>query len=202
MSGRGPYQSKRTQTRRRLLRAGLAVVAEGGTGALNVARVAGAADVVPGTFYNYFDGRDDLLAALVDVSASALELQAGALETAGDEPAARLAAMAAQLLGTVERDPLAVRAFVALVADVPAFEDRARELVASTLEAGRAAGRFALEAGAATADAVLAVAVQAARSRLAGRTGAGDDRSTIRLILRLVGLPEGEVDATLAALRS
>ena len=62
---------KRERTRRQLLEAGLRVLAAKGQG-LSVSDVVAEAEVSNGTFYNYFDDREQLLAALAEHSALSL----------------------------------------------------------------------------------------------------------------------------------
>src|SRR5690348_8592934 len=60
------YERARSRTRSQLIAAGKQVMAERGIEGATIADVAAAADVSPGTFYNYFADVPDLLDAVVD----------------------------------------------------------------------------------------------------------------------------------------
>ena len=104
---------KRARTRARLIDAGLLVLATRGD-AMTVTDVVVEAGVSNGTFYNYFDGIDDLRVVLAErVGVSIAE--AAAAEPI-DDPAERFADATARLLVMAEVDPTWGRAFLQLSA--------------------------------------------------------------------------------------
>ena len=64
--GVGRLEKKRRATRSRLLEAAHAVMTEKGVDAATIREITDEADVGFGTFYNYFETKDDLAAALLD----------------------------------------------------------------------------------------------------------------------------------------
>ncbi|HEY3831016.1 MAG TPA: TetR/AcrR family transcriptional regulator [Acidimicrobiia bacterium] len=76
-----------TETRVRLLDAGLAVFAERGYHAARVDDIVRAAETSHGTFYLYFANKEELLRDLATVCAADLRLAASALQTDGASPA-------------------------------------------------------------------------------------------------------------------
>ena len=63
--GPGRNERRKARTRGALLAAGQRLFGEQGFDATTVAEIADAADVAIGSFYNYFDTKDELLAALL-----------------------------------------------------------------------------------------------------------------------------------------
>ena len=61
----GRNERRKARTRNALLAAGQRLFGERGFDATTVAEIAEAADVAIGSFYNYFDTKDELLAALL-----------------------------------------------------------------------------------------------------------------------------------------
>src|SRR3954466_8262519 len=81
-----------TETRRRLLDAGLAVFADRGYHAARVDDIVRAAETSHGTFYLYFSNKEELLRELATVCAHDLRSAATALHGDGDQLAAFIAA--------------------------------------------------------------------------------------------------------------
>jgi TetR/AcrR family transcriptional repressor of nem operon len=81
MASRTPTTEKGRQTRTRILQAAAALVAEKGTAATSLEDVEAEAGVGRSQLYHYFDGRDDLLRAVVDTTTDAvLGAQTGYLD--------------------------------------------------------------------------------------------------------------------------
>ena len=87
---------KRERTRRQLIAAGSAVLAEKGT-ALTISDVVARAEVSNGTFYNYFNDRDELIDALAEHSVISLAAES-ALQTTDQDPARRFAVATLRVL--------------------------------------------------------------------------------------------------------
>lgn len=200
--GSAGYPRKRARTRRQLVLAGMAALAEHGPDDLTVADVAGRAGVASGTFYNHFPSVRHLVDAIGDELATGVEIGRAHLDEVAHDPAARVAIGTRQLLALARVDPLAARAFVVLFAGVPAFRARIRRTVRSAVEAGVDAGRFADRSPSVVADAALGAVVQWIRTILGGvdSDGPGDDVERLRVALALVGMPAGRTDAVLRAI--
>lgn len=191
------YPRKRAQTRRRLLRAGMDVVARCGPGRATVGEVAAVAGVATGTFYNHFPSLADLLDALSEQLASAVEIGMVQLDAVEHDPAARVALATLQLLAVTEDDPVFGAAFLALVNNLPPFRARVRHLVHRAVQDGVGAGRFDVAPGTAVTDALLGAVLQSMRSRLLADADPSSANDVVALVLRLLGLPPDDIAATL-----
>ena len=149
------YPRKRAQTRGRLVRAGMEVLAGSGPEGATVGEIAQAAGVAAGTFYNHFPSMTDLVDAVCDELGTAVEIDQAALSAIEHDPATRVAIGTLQLLHTADRDPVASAAFVALVASRAAFRARVRSIVGGAIADGAGTGRFDVRAGQAATNAVL-----------------------------------------------
>ncbi len=121
-----PRPSKRERTRRKLLDAGLQVIADRGE-ALTASDVVAVADVSNGTFYNHFLDRDDFIRALARESLRAITEQS-ADDTEGTDPAWRFAVASTRVLDAGVRDPL----WGARPCDLPTARPRCRRRFNST----------------------------------------------------------------------
>ncbi len=187
---RGSYEQKRAQTRRRLVRAGMASFAERGAAATTVGEVAARADVVPGTFYNYFPTKEALVAEVVEQLVGGMERSAEQIRAITEDPADRLALAVIDLIEAAGRDELFGRTFVEFARHDPELRRRVRAVIDDGTTTGGATGRFAVAASATVTDAVLGTVLEAMQSRLRGRTGAGSGVATALLLLRMLGVDD------------
>lgn len=87
-------QALQMQRRRLLLEATMDAIHEHGLGSLTVAKIAGKADLSPGTINFHFDSKHALLlATLTQIAEEFEERIQGAVDESGDDPAARLLAL-------------------------------------------------------------------------------------------------------------
>ena len=107
-----PRLPKRERTRRKLLDAGLRVLAARGD-ALTASDVVAEADVSNGTFYNHFLDREDFVRALARASLEAITT-GSADDTDGADPAWRFAVASTRVLEAAVREPLWGRAVLRL----------------------------------------------------------------------------------------
>ena len=182
---------KRARTRRELVAAALDVIGERGE-AFSIGEVAERAGVSNGTFYNYFDDRDDLLAAIVPEAVTTLAID-GARAVQDDDPAARFAGITALVLAQVLTEPERWRVVIRLDAARSAVLDGEplRHLRAD-LDAGRASGRFAVGDTDAVIDVVVGTMLAAARRLLAGSAGPRHGAEVVELLLRSLGIDGAE----------
>jgi AcrR family transcriptional regulator len=195
--GHGGYPRKRARTRRHLLDAGIAAIAEHGPTGLTVGDIAARAGVASGTFYNHFPSLPHLVDAVTDELAGGVEIARSALEQVEHDPAGRVAIGTRQLLRLIRADPPSARAFVSLLVTGTAFRTRVRATVRAAIDDGIQAGRFVGRSTDVTTDAVLGTVVQWMRSALEGEAGPEPEPELLRMVLLVVGLPEGEVAAVL-----
>jgi AcrR family transcriptional regulator len=134
-------EARRTRTRERLLDAAESVIADKGFQAASIEDFVGAAGVSRGTFYNYFPTTTALLHALNIRVAGDLDRQLDRMDTAIEDPVARLAAALHTVAAAYQSNP--VRGWVALqlaASNVPrahAFEDRFANIYREAVALGR-----------------------------------------------------------------
>lgn len=192
------YTRKRQQTRKRLIAAGMVVLARNGPAGARVAEIAAEAGVATGTFYNHFPSLADLIDDVTGRLVTGVEIGDTTLAAIENDAAVRVAIGTHQLLSLVEDDPVAAAAFVRLLAAVPEFGTRVRTIVAGAVADGMATGRFPPADVETVADACLGSVVQWIRSLLAGEGGTADIADRLIIMSRLVGLDPGEAEAVVA----
>lgn len=131
---------KRERTRRQLIAAGSAVLAEKGE-ALTVSDVVARAEVSSGTFYNYFDDRDELIDALAEHSIISLAAES-ALETTDQDPARRFAVATFRVLVRATEDPDWGRVVLRLIDHRRSYSQEMGRHLREDLAAGLREGRF------------------------------------------------------------
>lgn len=197
------YPRKRTQTRNRLIRAGLQVIADRGPEAATVGEIAKTAGVAPGTFYNHFATLDDLIELISDLLSTGVEIGSETLDLIENDHVIRVAVGILQLLDMVETDPVAAAAFARLVASKPEFRARIRGVVSNAIASGVRANRFDVEPSQSATNAVVGAVVQSMRSRLLNEIDADAAPELARLALRVLGVPGPEtIDAVQRAMAS
>jgi AcrR family transcriptional regulator len=186
------YPRKRARTRRQLLVAAMAVLADHGPDGATVGEIARRAHVSPGTFYNHFEDLAALTDAVVDDLAAGVEIGSEQLQAVEHDAAARVAIGTRQLLDLAADEPDTARAFVALLATVPAFRDRIRSTVRGAIDDGIAQGRFERRPAAMTTDAVIGAVTQWMRTRLSGEHDRSPDTDHLEFILHVAGLRDDD----------
>ena len=144
--------NKRQRTRRKLLDAGLQVIAERGE-ALTASDVVLAADVSNGTFYNHFLDRDDFIQTLAHESLRAIT-DGSADDTEGADPAWRFAVATARVLDAAIRQPLWGRAVLRLSESPTPLHAAIQQHLRFDLSEGHRTGRFIYGADPVTIDLV------------------------------------------------
>lgn len=105
-------ESRRAQTRARLIEAAMTVIADKGPEAASIEDFVAAAGVSRGTFYNYFPAFEDLLHALNTEISEALDRALQPVRNRIDDPAVLLATVTHRILAAYTLDP--VRGWLAL----------------------------------------------------------------------------------------
>jgi len=183
---------KRARTRRLLIEAAVDVVGEQGAG-FAVSDVTDRAGVSNGTFYNYFDDREQLLGALVPELIGEFAVVSAA-SIRHDDPALQFAAVSASALRQAVVAPDRVRAVLRLDGARASFlRGDGLDHLRSDIRVGVASSRFEVpgadgEPGAATLDVVVG-ALLLAVERLIG-SGRDDDYAigVVAQLLRSLGL--------------
>lgn len=182
---------KKARTRQLLLGTAVGLLAERGEG-FSVGELVARAGVSPGTFYNHFADREQLLAALVPhlVERFAARLAA---EVNDPDPAVRFARITAAALDRVLGDTAAVKVALRLDAFTAALmADGPLAYLRRDLADGHAAGRFADPPDDATLDVVMGALTLAARRISDGERTPDYRRRVISQVLRSLGVEAGE----------
>lgn len=185
---------KKERTRRKLIAAGLRVLAEKGQG-LTVSDVVAEAEVSNGTFYNYFVDRDELLDALVEQST--LALAATAAKERIEDPAARFAVATARVLQHAVEDDTWARVMLRLASRPGSGIDFSRYLREDLAE-GFAQGRFEIGPDDATLDQVTGLIIMTIRRIAEGSATPDAPQQATQRGLRALGVSQTE-SARLAA---
>ena len=135
-----PRLGKRDRTRRKLIDAGMQVIAAHGE-ALTASDVVAAADVSNGTFYNHFVDRDDFIQTLARESLEAIS-EASADDTEGADPAWRFAVATTRVLDATTRQPLWGRAILRLAECPTPLHAGIQQYLRADLADGHRTGRF------------------------------------------------------------
>lgn len=179
---------KRERTRRRLMRAALAVLATRGVAAATAQEIAAAAEVANGTFYNYFASREALFEALSAWLTESL--------------CRHIAASYAHIGDGAERMAIGNRRYVLFAIDSPGWTrlmlgllDAGAPLARlvwpyprADLRLGVRQGRFRPLNERVAADLILGTVVQAMRTALAGEAGRAHASATATIVLRGLGM--------------
>ncbi|MDE2593335.1 MAG: helix-turn-helix transcriptional regulator [Burkholderiales bacterium] len=133
---------RRERMRRRLIESALHVFARKGVDATDIKDVAEQAQVSRGSFYNYFETNEELMAAVLEELGNELLVLVDTVVTQHDDPAERMALGLRMVLHTAQQHRLFAR-FVARVGIERAVGNSlAMNYVPRDIEAGVAAGRF------------------------------------------------------------
>ena len=97
-----------------------------------------------------------------------------------------------------DTDPASASTFVKLVGARPDFRERVRTIVSGAIVDGVEAGRFDVEVGNASTNAVLGATLQSMRSLILGETTSSEAPSVARLVLRLVGVEDQQIEPILS----
>lgn len=189
---------KRSRTRQTLLDAALHVLAESGEG-FSLTEVATRAGVSHGTFYNYFEDREELMAALVPYSVEAFAVRSGQ-DVGSTDPAVKFAVISARALRTAIDSPNTMRVALrieavqrALVVNGPLSYLRA------DLVQGHTSGRFTVAPDDGTLDVILGAMLLAGRRGVDGESSDEYVTSVITRLLMSLGLDANEAVAIAAA---
>lgn len=189
---------KRERTRRKLLDAGLRVLAERGD-ALTASDVVAEADVSNGTFYNHFLDREDFIESLARESLEAITT-GSAEDTEGADPAWRFAVASTRVLQAAIRQPLWGRAVLRLAERPTPPHAAIQQHLRADLAEGHQIGRFSHGDDPVTVDLVTGTLMATLR-RLASPEDPADDEAVSDVVTRLleaIGVDHGEA-RTLAA---
>ncbi len=186
---------KRERTRSHLIESAYRVFARKETDAVTIDDIIAEAGVARGTFYNYFQTREEVLRAVAASLSDVMNQKIWAQYATIQDPAERMAIGLRQFLHQAMRDTtwgwVIVR--IGLVA-APLSETIERGLL-SDLEAGIRLERFRVDSLQAAVDLVLGTSLMAMRTILEGHTEPNYPEQITKLILKSLGVVDVEAEA-------
>jgi AcrR family transcriptional regulator len=188
----GRRERRKLETRERLLAAGRALIAEGGTDAVKINDVTERADVGFGTFYTYFESKEALIAAVV---AEAMERTAtiiGMRALESEDPAETAAISYRRYIAYATEEPELAAVLLSMPEAETVFERALTPQARRTLERGIAQGRFDIVDLELALTSVSAAALAAMRASLAGRLLPDSAEHGTVMLLRAFGVPDAD----------
>lgn len=187
-----PRLPKRERTRRRLLDAGVRVLAERGD-ALTASDVVAEADVSNGTFYNHFLDREDFIENLARESIAAIA-SGSAADTEGEDPAWRFAVASTRVLVVAVRQPLWGLAILRLAQRPNSPHDNIQQHLRADLAEGHRLGRFSHGDDPVTVDLVAGTLMASLRRLVSTNTNVDDVgvSAVVARLLEALGVENGE----------
>jgi AcrR family transcriptional regulator len=181
---------KRERTRVALIEATYRVVARKNVDAVTIDDIIVEAGVARGTFYNYFQTREEALKAM----ATALQVEMGqkmGMPTIQD-PAERIAIAIRQLLHRAIQDKTWCTVVVRLGLFEPPSEKVIEDGVIADLRAGIQENRFQIDSFEAAIALTLGTGLMAARSILAGQAERDYPEWIAKIVLKSLGIADAE----------
>ena len=186
---------KRERTRLSLIEAAYRVFARKEADAVTIDDIIAEASVARGTFYNYFQTREDVLTAVAAYLSDEMNQKIWAQSVGINDPAERMAIAIRQFLHQAMRDStwgwVIVR--IGLVA-APLSETIERGVI-SDLEAGIRLNRFQVDSFQAAIDLVLGTGLMAMRTILQGHKEPDYPEQIAKIILKTMGINDAEAHA-------
>jgi AcrR family transcriptional regulator len=184
---------RRVQTRRKLTAAARELIAESGVANLRVGEITERADVGRGSFYNHFESKEDVVAAVVRDSLEELATSVvAAVVDSADDAAVGASAADRRFLRLAYDDPAFARLLVQLGTADTLFIDAVRPYARDALERGIASGRFQVSNLDVVLTMLAASAIALIRSMLEGEAPPDADQHHAESVLRMLGVPPDE----------
>lgn len=184
---------RRARTQKRILEAALGVFADKGSAAPVIDDFIKAAGVARGTFYNYYDSVEELLAATSAWLEEDLMLSIERELDGLTDPVDRLTLGVRLWLRKAEMDPV----WCAFVAKAVNHGEVVEDTLRCDLDNGARAGAFVFESVQAARDLVVGTLHEAMRRMSSGAVPATFADDISRLVFRGLGLPSRRVQAAL-----
>ncbi|WP_341702013.1 TetR/AcrR family transcriptional regulator [Ferrovibrio sp.] len=186
--------SKRDRTRRRLLQAGVKVFAGKGIEAASIQEIAATAGVANGTFYNYFQSKEEIMeAAAIWVGVDYCEqIKASAAHI--PDGAERMSIGGRHYMTMALAQPELARFMISVAVFSPIWAEQVEPYILADLTLGVKQKRFAIASTAAAIDMITGTNFAAINSLLTGRTGRAHIPAVSATILRGLGMAPKEAD--------
>lgn len=188
----GRHDRRRERTRRQITAAARTLIAQNGVEGLRIAEVTEVADIGRGSFYNYFESKEELVEAILDESIRALADVAVTVTPDDEDPAVRACVADRRFIRLATEDREFARLLVNLNRGDDLFLNATLPYARMVLEPGVASGRFQ----ATDLDILLIMLAGSAfaviRAILNGTAGPDADQVHAEGYLRLLGVPGDE----------
>jgi len=185
---------KRARTKAALIEAASKVFARLGPDAPTIDDFIAEAGVARGTFYNYFDTREELLIAVASQVSDDILERTRALRGLPD-PADRVACSIRTFVRLAAANPTWGWVIVRIALVAAPLGTSMRKYLAEDVRAGLASGRFQVASPQAAADVMLGAGLMGMRSVLRGEAGAGHAESVAHAVLSALGVKDAAVIA-------
>jgi AcrR family transcriptional regulator len=180
---------KRARTRAALINAAARVLARLGPDAVSVDDIVTEAGVARGTFYNYFDKTEDIVAAVAAKLSDELLQEMNSIRSLSD-PADRMACSVRSFILKASQDPPWGWVIVRIALLAAPLGVRMREFLTEDVEAGLASGRFHVASVQAGCDAALGLGLMGMRSVLRKEAGENHAANIAEMVLRALGVAD------------
>jgi AcrR family transcriptional regulator len=183
---------KRERTQSLLLQAAVQVIAERGLAATTMQQVAQAAGMAPGTVYNHFATREDLVARLAVVIGLSLSRVIAESSSAIEDGAQRMAIGQRRYVWLAAESPAWALLLLDVGAASPHLLATLEGYILADLRLGVKQKRFKVPSEAAAMDVINGVCTSAMRRVAMGAAPPRHDIAAASLVLRALGLPPDE----------
>jgi AcrR family transcriptional regulator len=183
---------KRSAARRRLIDAGIELVAERGVEGLRLRELAERADVGFGSFYTHFASKEELVEVIVSDYVGSLTQAIIADASEREDPAQTAVIAHRNFIRLAYEDPQLARLIVHLDRADALLETATAPILAPLLQRGMRSGRFQGVDVEVAVSFIVGATIAVMRAILAGRLGPNADVASARTLLRAFGLPDAE----------
>ncbi|CQD17521.1 TetR family transcriptional regulator [Mycobacterium lentiflavum] len=192
-------ERQRLRTRRLLLDAGRTLIAAKGVASLRIQDITEEADVALGSFYNYFQSKEELLEAVITESLS--DLASAIITDVEDDtdPAEVVALANLRVIRLAYDEPDFARLIVNIGHSEELFGDAVHNPARIAVERGIESGRFVVADIEVLLTAVIGGAFALIREILNGHHGANAHQAFARHVLGSLGLSPKEAEAIVSA---
>jgi AcrR family transcriptional regulator len=192
-------ERQRLRTRRLLLDAGRTLIAAKGVAGLRIQEITEEADVALGSFYNYFQSKEELLEAVITESLSDLTSTIIANVDDDTDPAEVVALANLRVIRLAYDEPDFARLIVNIGHSEALFGDAVHPHARIAVERGIESGRFDVADVEVLLTGVIGGAFALIREILDGRHGSNAHEAFARHVLASLGLPPKEAEAVVRA---
>lgn len=183
---------KRERTRSSLIEAAYRIFARKEADAVTIDDIIAEARVARGTFYNYFQTREDVLKAVAASLSDQMNQKIWAQSVAIDDPAERMAIAIRQFLHQAMRDSTWGWVIVRIGLVAAPLSETIERGVMTDLEAGIRLNRFQVDSVQAAIDLILGTGLMAMRSILEGHTEPNYPEQIAKIILKTLGIADAD----------